>query len=121
MAYLPRVSDGQLLFLQNLLAKAEDDARIAIILNGSPLFSGDAESGLQADLTFFSADGKLITFVFDSLFVWVLQIPLAAVLSRLTSLPILPMFLLVEAMNLIKCTMGVLMLRSRKWVVNLVK
>ena len=42
---LPRVSDGQLLFLQNLLAKAEDDARIAIILNGSPLFSGDAESG----------------------------------------------------------------------------
>ncbi len=42
---LPRVSDGQLLFLQNLLAKAEEDARIAIILNGSPLFSGDAGSG----------------------------------------------------------------------------
>ena len=34
-----------LLFLQNLLAKAENDARIAIILNGSPLFSGDAGSG----------------------------------------------------------------------------
>ncbi len=45
MAGTPRVSDGQLLFLQNLLAKAEDDARIAIILNGSPLFSGDAGSG----------------------------------------------------------------------------
>ncbi|MFA7147452.1 MAG: class I SAM-dependent DNA methyltransferase [Syntrophomonadaceae bacterium] len=44
-AGLPRVSDGQLLFLQNLLAKAENDARIAIILNGSPLFSGDAGSG----------------------------------------------------------------------------
>jgi len=38
VAGLPRVSDGQLLFLQNLLAKAEEDARIAIILNGSPLF-----------------------------------------------------------------------------------
>lgn len=45
IAGLPRVSDGQLLFLQNLLAKAEEDARIAIILNGSPLFSGDAGSG----------------------------------------------------------------------------
>lgn len=45
VAGTPRVSDGQLLFLQNLLAKAEDDARIAIILNGSPLFSGDAGSG----------------------------------------------------------------------------
>mgnify|MGYP001008429533 FL=1 len=45
IAGTPRVSDGQLLFLQNLLAKAEDEARIAIILNGSPLFSGDAGSG----------------------------------------------------------------------------
>lgn len=45
VAGTPRVSDGQLLFLQNLLAKAEDDARIAIILNNSPLASGDAGSG----------------------------------------------------------------------------
>ncbi|MDD2481898.1 MAG: class I SAM-dependent DNA methyltransferase [Lutispora sp.] len=45
VAGTPRVSDGQLLFLQNLLAKAEDEARVAIILNGSPLFSGDAGSG----------------------------------------------------------------------------
>ena len=45
MAGLPRISDGQLLFLQNLIAKTEQDGRIAIILNGSPLFSGDAGSG----------------------------------------------------------------------------
>ena len=45
MAGTPRVSDGQLLFLQNLIAKADDNAKIAIILNGSPLFSGDAGSG----------------------------------------------------------------------------
>jgi type I restriction enzyme M protein len=45
MAGLPRISDGQLLFLQNLIAKTEPDGRIAIILNGSPLFSGDAGSG----------------------------------------------------------------------------
>ena len=45
VAGTPRVSDGQLLFLQNLISKAEEDAKIAIILNGSPLFSGDAGSG----------------------------------------------------------------------------
>jgi len=45
MAGLPRISDGQLLFLQNLIAKAEKKGRIAIILNGSPLFSGGAGSG----------------------------------------------------------------------------
>jgi len=51
-AGLPRVGDGQLLFLQNLLAKMKpvteeepNGSRIAIIMNGSPLFTGDAGSG----------------------------------------------------------------------------
>ncbi len=68
-----------------------------------------------------SGGKTLITFAFDSLFVWVLQIPLAFVLSRLTDTPIRLMYVLIEAMNLVKCLIGVLMLRSRKWVVNLVK
>jgi type I restriction enzyme M protein len=46
---LPRISDGQLLFLLTLLAHATDPkdggSRIAIIMNGSPLFTGDAGSG----------------------------------------------------------------------------
>lgn len=44
----PRVSDGSLLFLQNMISKMhkdEDGSRIAIIFNGSPLFTGDAGSG----------------------------------------------------------------------------
>jgi len=51
-AGLPRVGDGQLLFLQNLVAKMKPvtdenpkGSRIAIIMNGSPLFTGDAGSG----------------------------------------------------------------------------
>jgi type I restriction enzyme M protein len=59
---LPRVSDGSLLFLLHLLSKLRDSAdggaRIGIILNGSPLFTGGAGSGeseirrhiLEADL-----------------------------------------------------------------------
>ena len=49
---MPRISDGQLLFLQHLVSKMKpvtDDnrkgSRIAIIMNGSPLFTGDAGSG----------------------------------------------------------------------------
>lgn len=46
---LPRISDGQTLFLLHMLARAkapdEGGARIAIIMNGSPLFTGDAGSG----------------------------------------------------------------------------
>src|SRR3954464_3522621 len=46
---LPSISDGQMLFLQHLATKmrpVEDGGgRAAIVLNGSPLFSGGAESG----------------------------------------------------------------------------
>ena len=48
-AGLPRISDGQLLFLQHMLshmqAPEEGGSRVAIIMNGSPLFTGDAGSG----------------------------------------------------------------------------
>jgi len=45
-AGLPRISDGALLFLQHMLSKMEaGGSRIAIIFNGSPLFTGDADSG----------------------------------------------------------------------------
>ena len=46
---LPRISDAQTLFLLHMLARAkaptERGTRIAIIMNGSPLFTGDAGSG----------------------------------------------------------------------------
>lgn len=45
---LPRVSDGQLLFLQHMVSKMhknDEITRIAIVFNGSPLFTGDAGSG----------------------------------------------------------------------------
>lgn len=47
-AGLPRTSDGSLLFLQHMLSKMYQDekgSRMAIIFNGSPLFTGDAGSG----------------------------------------------------------------------------
>ena len=48
-AGLPRINDGSLLFLQHMLSKMqsvdEGGSRIAIVFNGSPLFTGDAGSG----------------------------------------------------------------------------
>src|SRR5437660_11831418 len=45
----PRISDGQLLFRQHMLARMQDPdkggSRLAIVMNGSPLFTGDAGSG----------------------------------------------------------------------------
>ena len=46
-AGLPRKNDGQLLFIQHMISKMHPDkkSRIAVITNGSPLFTGDAGSG----------------------------------------------------------------------------
>lgn len=44
----PRISDGQLLFLQHMISKMRDDedgSRIGIVMNGSPLITGGAQSG----------------------------------------------------------------------------
>ena len=46
-AGLPSTSDGSLLFLQHMISKMDDEtgSRIGIVLNGSPLFNGDAGTG----------------------------------------------------------------------------
>ena len=60
---LPRISDGQLLFLLHMLAHTKDPAeggsRIAIIMNGSPLFTGDAGSG-ESEIRRFILENDLL-------------------------------------------------------------
>ena len=67
-----------------------------------------------------SGGKTIITFVFDSVFTWLLSIPAAFILSRCTNLPILPMYAAVEALNIFKCILGLVLVRSGRWVVNLV-
>src|SRR5262245_33352651 len=60
---LPRISDGQILFLLHMLAHAKDQkeggSRIAIIMNGSPLFTGDAGSG-ESEIRRFILENDLL-------------------------------------------------------------
>lgn len=60
---LPRISDGQLLFLLHMLAHArspkDGGSRIAIIMNGSPLFTGDAGSG-ESEIRRFVLENDLL-------------------------------------------------------------
>ena len=61
-----------------------------------------------------------VTFLFDAVFMWVLCIPLAFCLSRFTDLPILPLFMAVTALDLVKCFIGVMLLKKGVWMRNLV-
>lgn len=67
-----------------------------------------------------SGGKTIITFIFDCVFLWVLNIPLAFVLSRFTAVSVLEMFIFVEGLNLIKAAIGFFLVKSRKWVNNLV-
>ena len=61
-----------------------------------------------------------ITMAFDSCFVWVICIPLAYCLANFTSIPIIPMFLICTATELIKCVIGYFFVKSDRWVKNIV-
>ena len=67
-----------------------------------------------------SGGKTVITFIFDSAFLWCAAVPTAFVLSRFTALPILPLYIAVYALDLIKCAIGTYLLRKRKWVNNIV-
>ena len=60
---LPRISDGQLLFLLHMIAHMkvpkEGGSRVAIIMNGSPLFTGDAGSG-ESEIRRFVLENDLL-------------------------------------------------------------
>jgi len=67
-----------------------------------------------------SGGKTVITFIFDSGYMWVIAVPAAYILSRFTDMPILQLYICVHALELVKCVIGFCMLKSRKWVKNLV-
>ena len=76
-----------------------------------------------ANATYFTlrSGGKSgITFVFDSGFLWTLQVPLALALSRLTALPIVPLYAACQALYLLKSLLGYVMVKRGGWINNLV-
>lgn len=67
-----------------------------------------------------SGGKTIITFIFDSGFMWIITIPLVFILSRYTSLPILYLYLFVQAIDIVKAILGFFMLKSGIWAKNIV-
>ena len=63
----------------------------------------------------------LITFVFDCGYTWLIVVPLAYLLSRYTSVSVPVMMFSVQWAELIKCTVGEIMVRSGIWAKNIVQ
>ena len=66
-----------------------------------------------------SGGQALVTFLFDSCFVWAFNVPLAFCLSRFTDMGIIPLFAICNGLDLLKCAIGAYMLKQGKWIQNL--
>ncbi len=62
----------------------------------------------------------LITFLFDSVFMWVVVIPICFILSRFTAIPIMPLFIICQATEVIKCLFGAMLYKRKTWARTLV-
>jgi len=66
-----------------------------------------------------SGGKTLLTFIFDSGFMWAVPVPLALCLSRFTGIGIVPLYLICHFADLLKCVVGLYMLKSGTWIKNL--
>lgn len=67
-----------------------------------------------------SGGKTVITFLFDSVFTWVVSVSLAFILCRFTVLPVLIVYLFVQCADIIKVCVGYVLVRKGIWVTNLV-
>ena len=67
-----------------------------------------------------SGGKTMVTFLFDSVFTWIIIVPIAFLLAHFTGLGIVSVYFLVQATELIKVVIGYFMIRSNVWLVQMV-
>ncbi len=68
-----------------------------------------------------SGGKTFITFLFDSVFVWAVSVPVAFVISRYTSVPVVPMFAICQGVAIFKCVIGYIFVKKGVWIKKLVE
>ncbi len=67
-----------------------------------------------------SGGKTIITFLFDSVFMWVVSVPLAFVLSRFTGIYVIWIYAFLQMADWIKCALGVYLVKKGVWMNNIV-
>lgn len=68
-----------------------------------------------------SGGKTLVTFLFDSVYSWCVTLPIAMVLCFFTPLPILAVYSVVQAADIIKVIVGFVLIKKEKWISNIVE
>ena len=76
---------------------------------------------LHASYFTLRSGGKtIITFLFDSVFIWCVSVTIAFTLSRFTALPVIGIYTLVQLGDIIKCVIGFILVKKGVWLQNIV-
>lgn len=67
-----------------------------------------------------SGGKTIITFLFDSVFIWCVSVVIAFVLSRYTGLPVIAVYAMVQLGDIIKCIIGFILVKKGIWLQNIV-
>ncbi len=67
-----------------------------------------------------SGGKTLVTFLFDSCYVWVVDVAMAMILVRFTSIGIVTVYLLVQIFNALRCPLGLVFIKRGSWIRNIV-
>lgn len=68
-----------------------------------------------------SGGRTIVTFLFDSVFIWCVSVTIAFTLSRFTALPVTAVFALVQVGDIVKCAIGFVLVKKGVWLQNIVE
>lgn len=104
------------------LYKINDDARLlAQYFIMITAFFMPQNAFLHAAYFTLRSGGKtIITFLFDSVFIWCISVMIAFVLSRYTELSVIVVYIMVQLGDIIKCTIGFILVKKGIWLQNIV-
>jgi putative MATE family efflux protein len=66
-----------------------------------------------------SGGQTMVTFLFDSCYMWAVCVPLAFLFSRVVVVGIIPLYMICQGTDLLKCVLGAVMIKQGKWIRNL--
>lgn len=104
------------------LYKTTDEVRAVAVqfIVAQAIFMPQAAFMHAAYFTLRSGGKTIVTFLFDSVFVWCVSIPVAYALSRLTAVPVIIIFAMVQIADWIKCIIGFVLVKKGVWMQNIV-
>ncbi|MCI8800835.1 MAG: MATE family efflux transporter [Lachnospiraceae bacterium] len=104
------------------LYKTTDEVRAVAVqfILAQAVFMPQAAFMHATYFTLRSGGKTIVTFLFDSVFVWCVSVPVAFCLSRMTALPVIAIFAMVQIADWIKCIIGFVLVKKGVWLQNIV-